>query len=60
MYLNYYSCLAISGVNLMFFTAHLPPNIMVGPTIALGVILNPDILHQYIASREHTCNVVVA
>ena len=30
----------------MFFTTHLAPNIMICPTIALGVILNPNILHE--------------
>ena len=29
----------------MFLTTHLAPNILIGPTIASGVILNPDILH---------------
>ena len=41
MFLNYFSCWAISQVeNLMFYTTHLAPNIMIGPTIASCVILN--------------------
>ena len=32
----------------MFFTAHLASNIMIGPTIASGVILNINILHENI------------
>ena len=36
-------------VNLMFLTNHLAPNIMIGPTIASGVILNPNILRECIA-----------
>ena len=36
-------------VNLMFFTIHPAPNIMTCPTIVSGVILNPNILPEYIA-----------
>ena len=28
--------------NFMLFTIHLAPNIMIGPTLALSVILNPN------------------
>ena len=31
----------------MFFTTHLAPNIMIGPTIAAGVILNSNIFREY-------------
>ena len=32
----------------MFFTIHLAPNIIIGPTIASGVLLNPNILRYNI------------
>ena len=32
----------------MFFTIHLAPNIMIGLTIASGVLLNPNILRKNI------------
>ena len=31
-------------VNLIIFTTHLAPNIMIGPTIAWSVALSPNIL----------------
>ena len=31
----------------MFITAHMNPNIMIGRTIASGVILNPNILRLH-------------
>ena len=34
------------SVHLLLFTTHLAPNIMIGPTKASGVILNPNILHE--------------
>ena len=33
----------------MLLTTHLAPDVMIGPTIASGVILNPKILREYIA-----------
>ena len=43
----------------MFFTANLAPNIiMVGPTIALGVILNLNILGEYRALTEYTVSLI--
>ena len=36
-------------LNLIFITNHLAPNIMIGSTIASGVILNQNILHECIA-----------
>ena len=30
----------------IFFTTHLAPNIMIGPTIASDVILDPNILRE--------------
>ena len=38
----------------MFFTTNLAPIIMIGPTIAPGVILKPNILGEYRALTEHT------
>ena len=40
------SGLATKG--LIFFTIHLAPNSMIGPTIASGVLLNPNILGENI------------
>ena len=37
------------GVNLMFLTTHLAPNIMIGTTRASGVLLNLNILRENIA-----------
>ena len=37
----------------MFFTTHLAPNIMIGPTIASGVILNPYILRKCLALKQY-------
>ena len=36
-------------VNFMFFATHPAPNVMIGPTIASGVILNPNIIRECIA-----------
>ena len=48
----------------MFFKTHLAPNITIGPTIASGVILNPNILRENIPLSHmlflvvHSCPVV--
>ena len=45
----------------MFFTTHLAPNVMIGPTIASGVILNPKHVRKYTALKvsRHSSQVVV-
>ena len=51
-------------VNLMYFTTHLAPNIMIGSTVASSVILNPNIFSlikvfdrkKYICQYRHICN----
>ena len=45
----FFMLIYFSVVNFMFFATHLAPNIMLGPTIASGVILNPNILFENIA-----------
>ena len=37
----------------MFLTTHLAPNVMIGHTIASGVILTPKILREYIALKQN-------
>ena len=39
------------------FTTHLAPNILVGPTIASVVILNPNVLRKFIDLLRHFCYV---
>ena len=51
MYLNYYSRWLFLGVKICefnFFTINIATKIMIGPTIASGVILNPNILREEI------------
>ena len=40
--------LGVHFVNLMFFTIYLSPNIMIGLTIASGVLLIPNLLRDNI------------
>ena len=40
----------------MFLTTHLSPIVMIGLTIASGVIFNPSILHECIALRSNKIN----
>ena len=40
------------GVNLMIFTTHLAPNVMIDLTVASGVLLNPNIVCENIALKS--------
>ena len=42
----------------MFFTIHMAPNFNISPTIASGVILNPNILHECIALMKEAMLII--